>query len=63
MPGDYPNLRDWEPSDSQAKHVDDTKMLNTAARECPDTVNGTNSNTEDTNKTPSFGDLGAKGRK
>lgn len=59
---DLPNLRMWEPSDSSAKNVDETKMLNTTARETPDTVNGSNSNTEDTNKTPSFGDLGAKGR-
>ena len=62
MPADLPNLRMWEPTDSQAKNVDDTKMLNTTARETPDTVNGTNSNKEDTNSTPSFGKLGAKGR-
>lgn len=62
MPSDYPNLRMWEPTDSSAKNVDDTKMLNTVARETPETVNGTNSNTEDTNKTPDFGTLGAKGR-
>lgn len=60
--GDLPNLRTWEPSDSQAKNVDDTKMLNTTARETPDTVNGTNKNVEDVNSTPSFGELGAKGR-
>lgn len=62
MSDSLPNLRMWEPSDSSAKNVDDTKMLNTQAREVSDTVNGTNANTEDTNKTPSFGDLGAKGR-
>lgn len=62
MPGDYPNLRDWEPTDAQAKNVEDTKMLNTTARETPDTVNATNSNKEDTNKTPNFGPLGAMGR-
>lgn len=52
----------WEPSDSQAKNVDDTKMLNTQARETPETVTANNTNKEDTNSTPSFGDLGAKGR-
>lgn len=62
MPGDYPNLRDWEPSDSSAKMVMDTNMLNTQAHETPDTVKFTNSNTEDTNKTPKFGELGAQGR-
>ena len=62
MASDYPNLRTWEPSDSSAKNVDETKMLSTQAREVPDTVNGTNENKEDVNKTPSFGELGAKGR-
>lgn len=62
MSGMYPNLRDWEPTDAQAKNVDDTNMLNTKAKETPDTVTATNDNKEDTNKTPSFGDLGARGR-
>ena len=57
-----PNLRDWEPSANDAKFVEDTKMLDTVAREVPETVKATNSNTEDTNKTPSFGNLGAQGR-
>jgi len=58
----YPNLRTWEPTDSQAKHVDDTKMLNSEARETPDTVTAENKNEELTEKTPEFGELGAKGR-
>ena len=57
-----PNLREWEPKDSDAKHVDDTKMLDTTARETPETVTANNSNTETTQKTPAFGPLGAKGR-
>lgn len=60
---DYPNLRMWEPSDSQAKNVQDTKMLDTTAKETPDTVSATNKNIEDTEKTPSFGELGATGRR
>lgn len=58
----YPNLRMWEPTDSQAKDVQDTKMLNCEARETPDTVTAENQNIEDVEKTPSFGPLGAKGR-
>lgn len=57
-----PNLRTWEPDASDAKNVDDTKMLNTNARETPETVTANNMNKEDTNPTPNFGDLGAKGR-
>ena len=57
-----PNLRTWEPDASDAKNVDDTKMLNTMARECPDTVSATNTNVETVQKTPDFGTLGAKGR-
>lgn len=58
----YPNFRTWEPTDSQAKNVMDTKMLATQARETPDTVDGTNDNQELVNGTPAFGELGAKGR-
>lgn len=58
----YPNLRMWEPTDSQAKNVQDTKMLNTEAKETPDTVTAENKNIETTESTPSFGELGAKGR-
>lgn len=50
----------WEPSDSSAKNVEDTDMLNTQATETPDTVKANNSNTEDTNSTPAFGKLGAQ---
>lgn len=59
----YPDLRMWEPGASNAKCVLDTNMLNTEAHETPDTVNGTNENVEDTNKTPVFGPLGAQGRR
>lgn len=57
-----PNLRTWEPSDSSAKNVEDTKMLNCEARETADTVTAENKNIEDVVKTPDFGPLGAKGR-
>lgn len=58
----YPDLRIWEPTDSSAKNVEDTKMLNTTAHETADTVTADNKNIEDVTKTPSFGPLGAKGR-
>ncbi len=58
----YPNLRMWEPTDSQAKLVQDTKMLNCEAKETPDTVTAENKNIEDVEKTPAFGELGGKGR-
>lgn len=57
-----PNLRLWEPTDSQAKLVQDTKMLDTMAKETADTVTADNKNIEDVEKTPDFGPLGAKGR-
>lgn len=57
-----PNLREWSPMASQAKNVEDTDMLNTQAKEAPDTVTSKNTNKEDTNSTPSFGKLGAQGR-
>lgn len=57
-----PNIRDWEPTAAQAKHVDQTKMLDTEAKEPMDTVNAENSNTEYTEKHPAFGELGVRGR-
>lgn len=56
------NLRTWEPSDSDSKHVDDTKMLNTQAREVMETVTAENKNVEDVNSKVAFGELGATGR-
>jgi hypothetical protein len=56
------NLRDWTPTASGAKNVDETSMLDTVAHETPDTVQAKNTNKEDTNSTPSFGKLGAQGR-
>lgn len=56
------NLREWEPTDSDAKHVDQTKMLNTTARETPDTVTANNSTKEHVTSHPSFGPLGINGR-
>jgi hypothetical protein len=57
-----PDLRTWQPSDSMAKCVEDTKMLNTEAHETPDTVTAENDNAELVVKHPAFGELGAKGR-
>ncbi len=57
-----PNLRDWQPRDGDAKDVEDTKMLNTQAREASETVTANNMNKEDVNPTPDFGPLGAAGR-
>lgn len=57
-----PNLRNWQPMESEAKNVDDTKMLDVTAREPAENVSATNTNDEYVNDTPSFGPLGAKGR-
>lgn len=57
-----PDLRTWNPSDSDAKNVEDTKMLSTTAHESADTVTATNNNEELVVKHPDFGELGAKGR-
>ena len=56
------NLRDWQPTEGDAKNVEDTKMLSTTAREVPDTVTGTNENKEYTTSHPDFGPLGVTGR-
>jgi len=57
-----PNLRDFQPTASQAKNVDNTKMLDTEADEPKETVTGTNTNKEYVTDTPKFGPLGATGR-
>lgn len=36
MPKNIPNLRSYSPTDSDAKEVDETPMLNTTARESVD---------------------------
>lgn len=56
------NLRDWQPSDSDAKNVMDTKSLATTAHETQDTVDDSNVLKERVVDHPSFGKLGAKGR-
>lgn len=56
------DLRSWNPSAGDAKKVEDTKMLDTTARETPDTVSATNENKEHVVTHPDFGTLGAKGR-
>lgn len=63
MPKGMPaNLRDFDPSASDAQHVDDTPMLNTTAREPAENQSGKNTNEELVHSTPNFGSLGAKGR-
>ncbi len=57
-----PNLREFSPDSSDAKNVEDTKMLNTTAHE---TVNMTESNEvgkELTNDYKISGPFGQKGR-
>jgi hypothetical protein len=58
-----PDLRTWQPKDSDAKDVENTKMLNTEAHETPDTVTAVNNNEEFVSKHPPFGELGSQGRK
>lgn len=57
-----PNLRDWQPTDGDAKDVSSTKMLNTTARETPDTVDAKSEHKETVVSHPNFGSLGAQGR-
>jgi hypothetical protein len=57
-----PNLRTWQPSSGDAKDVEGTKMLNTEARETPETVTAENQNTEYVVSHPAFGQDGATGR-
>lgn len=57
-----PNLRVWQPTDGDAKDVEETKMLNTTARETPDTVKANNEQKEYVVSHKDFGPLGATGR-
>ena len=56
-----PNLRDGDSAFGEGKLVDDTKMLNTEARETVD-YNENNENKEHVTTHPAFGPDGAKGR-
>lgn len=61
MPKAVKNLRNFRPDASQAKHVDDTKMLDTT----PTEVNMSEKNVtgeEHVVSHPDFGPLGAVGR-
>lgn len=55
-----PDLRDPN-FIKEPKHVEDTKMLNTVAKESVD-MNESNDNKEHVVSHPNFGPLGAKGR-
>lgn len=57
-----PNLREFNPTAGQAKHVDDTKMLDTEAREPAENISATNEQKEHIVKGGAFGPLGHKGR-
>lgn len=57
-----PNLRDWRPDDSDAKKVEDTKMLSTTARESVDMNESNVVGQESVTMHPKFPDEGAKGR-
>lgn len=57
---DAPDLRNFMPGKPQ--NVEDTKMLDTEARETPDTVKATNDMKESVVNHPKFGPLGATGR-
>ena len=57
-----PNLHDWRPSESQAKLVTDTKMLNTEAHETVDLYENNVVGKELVNEHVDFGKLGAQGR-
>ena len=52
----------WQPTAADAKNVTDTKMLQTEAKETPDTVSADNENVEYVVSHPSFGPDGATGR-
>jgi hypothetical protein len=56
-----PNLREFNPTESQAKHVDDTPMLDTVAHEPEHTLKGTNTMKEYVTSQPAYGKLGATG--
>jgi hypothetical protein len=58
-----PNLREWQPTESQAKDVMSTDMLSTTAKEPAETVSADNDTSEHVVKHPSFGPLGAQGRR
>jgi hypothetical protein len=58
-----PNLREWQPTESQAKDVMSTDMLSTVAKEPSDTVSADNDTSEYVVKHPAFGPLGATGRR
>lgn len=56
-----PNFRDGIAPGGEAKHVDQTKMLDTTARESVN-MNESNDNKEHVVSHPAFGKLGAQGR-
>lgn len=59
-----PNLREWDPKESDAKNVQQTKMLDVEAREqSENNVSKPGMNFKEyTSSHPSFGKLGAMGR-
>jgi hypothetical protein len=57
-----PNLRNFSPTDSQAKNVEDTKMLDTTAREAVDMNESNDVGKELVNNERVTSTLGATGR-
>lgn len=55
-----PELRNFKPGKPQ--DVESSGMLNTEAKETPETVKATNEMKEHVTSDPQFGKLGAKGR-
>lgn len=54
------DLANWQPKESDAKFVEDTKMLDVTVRETADTVTSESTHVEYVAKNPGFGKLGAK---
>lgn len=57
-----PDLRNFSPMESQAKNVDDTKMLDTEAHESVNMNESNKVGEEFVNSSPKMPTLGSKGR-
>lgn len=58
-----PDLNTYQPKPSEGKLVQDTKMLDTVARETADTVSANNETVKYVSSSPAFGTLGAIDKK
>jgi hypothetical protein len=57
-----PDIKNWQPTDKDAKNVEDTKMLSTMARESTDMNESNDVGKEDIVSHPNFGKLGMNDR-